>query len=335
LITLLAHHIRAADQILPEPQLIPTPGPEGAPAYQPKAILPGGVVIPLFPPDSPMLNQDRISEPEVYTMSKGVPGRVQQIVNIHNPSIEFHPAGNNRTGATIIFIAGGGHKRLIVGPEASDPNGFFFNYSVNSVILRNRLRADGYNAEKDAVNDTLQAIRLIRSHAKEWKLDPNKIGVMGFSAGAELAAGAAVFYDQFDADNNDKSDPLAGISSRPDFVGLIYPGPSPFTRDPELNFPHDTPPTFIASASYGEARHTVWAFDYYMAMLKRKVPNIELHLYGNGWHGGGLSDRGGIPYGTWQYRYIDWFRDLGFLEKPGVKTKAAVDVEKHVAEQSK
>ena len=65
---------------------------------------------------------------------------------------------------------------------------------------------------------------------------------------------------------------------------------------------------------------------YFSAMLDMGVPNIEMHIYGNGRHAGGLSDRNGTPFGTWQYRYIDWFRDLGFLEKPGVETKAARDI---------
>src|SRR6185437_14100321 len=69
------------------------------------------------------------------------------------------------------------------------------------------------------------AIRMVRAYAKEWNIDPNKIGIMGFSAGAELAAPAAVLFEDFDKKNSDPSDPLAGVSSRPDFAGIIYPGP--------------------------------------------------------------------------------------------------------------
>jgi hypothetical protein len=66
--------------------------------------------------------------------------------------------------------------------------------------------------------------------------------------------------------------------------------------------------------------------DYFAAMLKAGVRNLEMHIYGNGGHGGGLSPRNGIPFGTWTDRYIDWFKDLGFLDKPGNPTKAAADV---------
>jgi len=70
--------------------------------------------------------------------------------------------------------------------------------------------------------------------------------------------------------------------------------------------------------------------EYYSAMLMKGVPNIEMHLYGNGVHGGAMTDRRGIPFGTWQTRFIEWFRDLGFLEKAGVETKAARDVAEFV-----
>jgi acetyl esterase/lipase len=108
---------------------------------------------------------------------------------------------------------------------------FSYNYGVTTIILRNRLRRDGYDPLTDEVNDAQQAIRLVRSRAKEWNVDPNKIGMMGFSAGAELVAPAAVAFDRFDQANKNAGDPLAGVSSRPDFVALVYPGPTPFARD--------------------------------------------------------------------------------------------------------
>lgn len=326
-------HTIAAE--IPPPQFIPQTAPVTDHAYAPQALLPGGQVLPLYPENSPFLNNERIHEPEIYQMHPQVPGRVNKITNIHNPSIEFHPVekGSN-TGATIIIAAGGGHKTLNVAGAGTDIASHFYHYGINCVVLRYRLRADGYNAEVDAVNDTLQAIRLIRSHAKEWNLDPNKIGVMGFSAGGEPCSASALTYDRFDAANNNPSDPLAGISARPDFLGLIYTGPSALTKNPELAFPNDIPPAFIASSSYGEARHTIWAYDYYMAMLKQKVPNIEIHLYAQGGHGGGIKDRKGTPYGTWQKRFIDWFRDLGFLEKPGIQTKADKDIQDHLAKSA-
>jgi len=307
-------------------QLIPQPGPVTDAPYAPQALLPGGIVIPLWSPDSPMLHHDRVHEAEDYQMDPHIPGRVRTMTNIHNPSIEVHPvAKNQNTGAAVIIIAGGGNKRLFVGGEACDIVSYLFNYGVTGIILRHRLRADGYVAEVDSVNDTLQATRLVRENAAEWGIDPLKIGVMGFSAGGEQASGSALGYPAFDTAH------LSPHSSRPDFAALIYTGPSALTHDPETPIPADIPPTFIATASYGEDRHTMWSIEYYLPMLRQKVPNIELHLYGRGGHGGGITDRGGIPFGTWEHRFIDWFRDLGFLQKPHLPTKAATDTAKHRA----
>lgn len=321
---------------LPAPQAVPKPAAASDAPYTPQALLPGGIVITLFPPNSPYLKADRIREPEQYSMSQTVPGRVNSIVNIHNPSIEVHPVDRGiNTGAAIILAAGGGHNTLNVGGEAADFVPFFYQYGVTSVILRNRLRRDGYNPQTDEVYDALQAIRTVRAYAKEWNLDPHKIGIMGFSAGAELAAAAAVLYDDFDKKNSEPSDPLAGVTSRPDFAGLIYPGPSPFARNRTAPpIPRNVPPAFLVCGGSGDRVHAVWAIEYFNAMLAMSVPNIEMHIYGNGAHPGqalpdgtrmtaGLNDRNGIPFGTWQFRFIDWFKDLGFLGKPGVETKAA------------
>jgi endo-1,4-beta-xylanase len=330
---------------LPVPMNVPRPGPAADGPYAPQPILPGGVVVTLYPPSSPYLKADRVREPEQYNMSQAVPGRISSIVNIHNPSIEVHTVERGiNTGAAVILVAGGGHNTLNVGGESADFVPFFYNYGVNTVILRNRLRRDGYNPQTDAVNDALHAIRLVRTYAREWGIDPNKIGMMGFSAGAELTSAAAVLYDEFDKKNGDKGDPRNGITARPDFVGIIYPGPSPFARHRTAPaIPRNVPPAFLATAGSGDRGHAIWAMDYFSAMLALAVPNIEMHIYGNGRHpgdslpdgsrmSGGLTDRNGIPFGTWQYRFIDWFRDLGFLQKPGVETKAARDVAAFVSQ---
>ncbi|HVV70697.1 MAG TPA: alpha/beta hydrolase fold domain-containing protein [Verrucomicrobiae bacterium] len=322
---------------VPTPLGVPSPGPTNDAPYAPQPIVQGGVVMPLYPPDSPFLKQDRVREAEVYNLSQAAPGRINSIVNIHNPSIEVHTVeGGLNTGATVILAAGGGHNTLNVGSESADFVPFFFNYGVNTVILRYRLRRDGYNVQADAVHDALQAIRLVRSHARDWHIDPNKIGIMGFSAGAELASPAALFFSEFDRQNNNPNDPLAGISSRPDFVALVYPGPTPFARGANPPVPKNAPPAFIICGGSGDRGHAVWADEFFRAMLHDGIPNVEMHIYGNGRHPGqplsdgshmnaGLGNRN-LPFGSWQDRFMDWFRDLGFLQKPGVETKAARDI---------
>ena len=329
---------------IPAPLAVPAPGPTNEAAYAPQPILPGGIVMPLYAPDSPLLKQDRVREAEQYNLSKAAPGRVSSIVNIHNPSIEVHTVeGGLNTGAAVILAAGGGHNTLNVGSESADFVPYFYNYGVNTVILRNRLRRDGYNVQSDAVNDALQAIRLVRAHAKNWNIDPNKIGIMGFSAGAELAAPAAIFFEEFDKKHADPADPLAGVSARPDFVGLVYPGPTPFARDASPPIPRTVLPSLHhlrrvrrSRARYlGQRifyRHAAGGHPEYRNAHLRPWPPSGGQLSDGRRMAAGLADRNGMPFGTWQNRFIDWFRDLGFLQKPGVETRAARDVATFVAQ---
>ena len=333
---------------LPPKMNVPAPGPVTDAPYAPQPIRQGGVVVPLYPPGSPYLKMDRVREAEKYNVGGG--GQIGSIVNIHNPSIEFHPgSGALNTGMAVIVVAGGGHRTLNVGGEGADFVPFFFNHGINTVILRNRMRVDGYDAKTDSVYDAQQAIKIVRAYAKEWRLDPNKIGIMGFSAGAELATPAGLFWEEFDKKNNVPGNPFAAISSRPDFVGVVYPGPTPFTQPRGPNaaaagtewkapaIPRDAPPSFIVCAGWGDRGHAIWANEWFTAMLNAGIPNVEMHIYARGRHPGdtpnagdppstgGLTNRGGIAFGTWHDRFIEWTRDLGFLGKPGVETLAAKD----------
>jgi dienelactone hydrolase len=298
----------------------PSDGP-----FQPEMIKPGGIILPLYPPDSSFLKKDRIHEAEIYNSANGGNRPITNVINIHNPTIEVHLAKDRSlNGAAVILAPGGGHKILWVGPEGADYVADFDQFGITTIILRYRLRIDGYEPSTDAVNDAFQAIRIVRAHAKEWNLDPAKIGMMGFSAGAELSAPAALFYDEFSKNNSATEDPLAKVSARPDFVGIIYPGPTPFTKAPDTLIPANVPPSFLASAGSGDRIHAMWAADYFNPMLNAAVPNLEMHIYGRGTHG--VNRKGSIPYSSWMERYVEWLDDLGFLAKPGVETKAARDV---------
>jgi endo-1,4-beta-xylanase len=339
---LAASHADAVPALAPfaAPLGVPTPGPTNDAPYAPQQIVPGGIVVPLYPPGSSRLNQARAREAEQYNLSKAAPGRINSIVNIHNPCIEVHTVETGiNTGTAVILAAGGGHNTLNVGSESADMVPWLYNYGVNTVILRYRLRREGYSVQSDAVNDAFQAIRLVRAHAKDWRLDANKIGIMGFSAGAELASATAVFFDDFDKTNNAPGDPLAGISARPDFVVLVYPGPTPYAHNAHPPIPHNAPPAFLTGPGTGDRVHALWADEYFAAMLQAGVPNVEMHIYAQGRHPGellsdgsrmsaGLADRNGMPFGKWQDRFIEWLRDLAFLQKPGTQTKAVRDLER-------
>src|SRR5690606_9504854 len=177
-----------------------------------------------------------------------------------------------------------------------------------------RLRSSGYDPATEGRHDMQQAIKLLRAYAETWKLDPDRIGALGFSAGGELCAGAALFYDEFDAAERETDSTLAEISSRPDFVSLVYPGPSPFFFGFETTpaIPRDAPPAFLTGPAWGDWIHALWATEYFTALLNDGVPNVELHLYARGVHPGdrgkpgqapataGITGRDGVGFGQWQ-----------------------------------
>ncbi len=302
--------------------------------FIPEPALPGGKVLPLYAADSPLLKKDRIHEAEKYNTTNASATKLLNTLNIHYPTIEVHLAEDRKSnGAAIIVAPGGGHKILWVGPEGYDTVPFFAKYGISTIVLRNRLRVDGYEPTIDAVNDAFQAIRIVRAHADEWKLDPNKIGFIGFSAGAELAAPTALFYEEA-MKKVSGDDPLLKVSARPDFVGLVYPGPTPFTREPATAIPSTVPPSFLVCAGADDRVHAIWAADYFNPMLKAGVPNLEMHIYARGGHGGSIGPRNGIPFGTWPERFIEWVRDIGMLEAPGAETKAAKDVAAYAKRKS-
>lgn len=295
--------------------------------FVPEPALPGGIVLSLYRPGSPLLNNDRIHEAERYNTTTTNASKLLNTLNIHNPTIEVHLVKDRASNGTAVIVApGGGHRILWVGPEGYDTVPFLAKHGISTIVLRNRLRIDGYEPTTDAVNDAFQAIRIVRAHADEWKLDPNKIGIVGFSAGAELAAPAALFFDEFSKKHNDAEDSLANVSARPDFVGIVYPGPTPFTREPQTQIPANVPPSFLVCAGSDDKVHAIWAAEYFNPMLKAGVPNLEMHIYARGGHGGSIGPRNGIPFGTWPERFIEWLQDLGFLGEQGVETKAAQDV---------
>jgi endo-1,4-beta-xylanase len=290
---------------------------ESSVPLMPKPLTLNAVVMPLWPPGSPMLNASKAAtQEEKFSITEDVPTRIRQVVNVHNPSIEVHlippnhgTADDFNTGAAIILAPGGGNRDLESAGEGTDFIPFFYELGVNTFILRYRLQPD-YTA-KDANADAAQAIRMVRAHAKEWGIDPKKIGMMGFSAGGDREA---YLTANFDAGDPNATDPVARASSRPDFVVGIYPSGS------NAGVPKNGPTGFfvVSGEDFSHARTTIAQANN---MLSAGIPFVELHLYAYGRHGDGMKDRQGNPLGTWQNRFVDWVRDLGFLNKPGVPTK--------------
>ena len=275
---------------------------------EPKPILPGDKVVTLFPPGHPALkNLSGYDQPEKFNWSKGNNPHVQNITNIHNPSIELQlPPADKANGTAVIVAAGGGNTTLWVGPEGAEIGKWLNGLGVAAFNERYRLKP--YDSAVDALADTQRSVRMVRAHAKEWGVDPKKIGIMGFSAGGEQAARAAL---NFDDGKPDAADPVDRESCRPDFVVLVYAG---WQHVDLSHVPANAPPAFCVCAGVDDSFHAKETVDFYNAYFNAKIP-AELHIYARGGHGGGISPRNGIPFGTWQNRFVDWAADIDMLPK--------------------
>jgi endo-1,4-beta-xylanase len=272
---------------------------------EPKPLVPGAQVVTLWPAGSPMLRAEKgWDQPEVFNMTRNMPDRVESVVNIHNPSIEMHLAPPDKAnGMAVIVAAGGGNTTCNVGPEGTAIATWLNSIGVSAFIERYRLRP--YISGVDALADTQRSFRVVRANAKEWGVDPKRIGIMGFSAGGEQSALVAMKYDE---GKPDSADPIEHFSCRPDFTVLVYAG----GRVDMSSIPKDAPPAFLVCAGLDDASHAVFTVNFYQAYFNAKRP-VELHIYAHGGHAGGISPRKGIPFGTWQFRFVDWAKDLGFM----------------------
>ncbi|HZL38246.1 MAG TPA: alpha/beta hydrolase [Tepidisphaeraceae bacterium] len=282
-----------------------------APFAQPQPLQPGAKVVTLWPAGSPALKSlTGYDKPEDFRRSRSAGARVEAVTNIHNPSVELHLAPPDKAnGMAIIVAAGGGNTTLNVGGEGLDIAKWLNSLGISAFIERYRLRP--YGSATDALADTQRSFRLIRANAHEWNIDPKRVGIMGFSAGGEQAARVAL---NFDAGNPSADDAVDRQSDRPDFVVLVYAG---WSKMDLSKVPKNAPPAFLTCAGIDDAFHARETVEFYNAWFNAKIP-VELHIYGHGGHAGGIRPRNGIPFGTWQLRFVDWITDLGMMKPQGV-----------------
>lgn len=246
-----------------------------------------------------------MNEPEkVDANGKGT----NNVSNVHNPSITPYLPTKGATGIAVIIAPGGGHSKLCLGHEGGALAEWFRDHGVAAFVLKYRLaREPGstYTIQDHAMADARRAIRTVRSRAAEWGIDPQKIGIMGFSAGGELAAFAAMENDPGKADAEDV---IERASSRPDFQALIYPGTSDL-----FSAKKGMPPVFIACGfddrkDISEGMATLY--------LKYKAAGVkaELHIFSGVGHGFGYRPDRTNAAGKWPERFMDWMEESGFIE---------------------
>jgi acetyl esterase/lipase len=231
--------------------------------------------------------------------------------NIHDPSIEvFLPSPDKATGCGVVVLPGGGHRLLVYEPEGQQAADFLNRLGVAAFVLKYRLaREEGstYSIEREARADAYRALRLVRSRAVQWRLDPQRIGIMGFSAGGELA-GLVAFGDGAGAP--EAHDAIDRLDGRPDFAIFIYPGPLAVPS----SLPKTAPPAFLLAAADDEccAEPTLTLVQQY----RDAGVSAEAHLLAKGGHGFNLGQRSELAsVRAWPQRLADWLKDSGLLAR--------------------
>jgi endo-1,4-beta-xylanase len=233
----------------------------------------------------------------------------RSVYQVHKPSITpFLPEKAKATGAAVLVIPGGGHRVLAIEHEGYNVAKKLAEDGIAAFVLKYRLARDTnstYQIERDALADTQRALRLIRSRANEWGIDANKLGVMGFSAGGELASMASI---RGAGGTEQSQDPLEKQSARPDFQALIYPG-----RSQDILPNKQSPPAFLACAYNDRQDIAEGLAEVYLRFKKAGVP-AELHIYSSGGHGFGLRETNRKPVAKWMERFEEWLGENKFLD---------------------
>ena len=223
------------------------------------------------------------------------------VSNVNAPSVAVYlPTPDKSTGASVIIIPGGGHAELWMDHEGYNVASFLAAHGVAAFVLKYRLaRAPGstYTIEGDSLRDVQRTIRLVRSRSSSWRLDRHRLGVMGFSAGGQLAALAATRYDD---GASEAADPIERESSRPDFQVLLYPA-----IPQNLKVSRETPRALLLGGAEDQPEITQGLTSLDRELRKQGVPT-QLHIYEGIGHGFGMRRENTGPVAAWPQRFLDW-----------------------------
>jgi len=252
------------------------------------------------------------------------------VKNVSKPTMTVYSPKGKNTGAAIIVYPGGGYNKLAINLEGSEICKWLASIGVTGILLKYRVPASGPHAddsckcEKDpikplALQDAQRSLGLIRARAKEWNIDPNKIGVMGFSAGGHLVADLSTNYRKRVYELTDDFDK---VSCKPNFGIVFYPGhmtfhtTKPFELNPTIPVDKETPPTFILQAGNDNIDNIKNSLVYYIALQKAGV-HAEYHVYAEGGHAFGLNESAQkipnwekLPIADWEALVERWLKTI-------------------------
>ncbi|WP_395091862.1 alpha/beta hydrolase [Armatimonas sp.] len=258
-------------------------------------------IVPLWDEGAPGF-ESRKDEPEL--------AKDYWVKNIHNPSLTvFLPPKDKATGAAVIIAPGGGHKELVFNAEGKEAAEYLASIGVVAFALKYRLaREEGspYKLDVHPQQDAYRAMRLVRSRAKEWGIDPKRVGMLGFSAGGEVVS--IVAYGKGDGDPN-APDPIDRENGKPSFQMLVYPGGFGI---PETILPDAPPAFFLVANDDGATRSIMNLANKY----RQAKASMEVHIFAQGQHAFNMGNRSKLTsIKTWPQRMADWLSDNGWLKK--------------------
>lgn len=282
----------------------------------------GHTQIPLWPGTPPGFHPMPGAE-YAHTSEALIGGKtVTAVSNVSQPTMTVYPPTGSNTGAAVVVIPGGGFEILAMDLEGTDVCDWLTTRGVTCVLLKYRVPSKPYDwhchcrphnleVPVQALQDVQRALRLVRSRAAEWHVDPHKVGVLGFSAGGYLVAEASTqfkrrLYTPIDAADKE--------SSRPDFAVALYPGhvtEDEHTLNPNVPVSKETPPTFLLQAEDDYVDGVYQSLVYYEALRKANVP-AEMHLYPHGGHAFGLRPTSN-PITQWPALVETWMATIGMI----------------------
>jgi acetyl esterase/lipase len=284
----------------------------------------GYTQIPLWPNGAPQPHTVTGAEAVHYaidmqTKKKKLAGGepYQYIENVTQPTITIYSPNKSNTGAAVIVYPGGGFNVLAIDIEGTEVCDWLTSNGISCVLLKYRVPCKHQGAYREcpqAHQDAQRAMSIVRSRASEWRINPNKIGVLGFSAGAHMAIMSSTRFDRlYDAvDDADK------LSSRPDFALVFYPGRMArrelnFVPNPDIKVSDKTPPTFLVHAYDDDMNPVENSLVYAAALRKAGVP-AEIHIYAKGGHAFGLR-RIDSSAAAWPELAKAWLQHIRIIEK--------------------